>query len=339
VAGLAPIRRTWSGLLPVPGNSGEFEWDGYIPLDELPHLYNPPTHFIATANNKVIPEDYKYDIGFEWASPYRVRRIEEVLFSKSDWTVSDFERLQLDELSLPARELVPLLSEVKVDDRDVKDFIELLINWDKKLSKDSAAAALFEVWVTKLIQNVFKPLVTDDAWRLINKQIPVPVLINYLKEKKGQSLVLNRSSKNRILIKSLIEAAQYLSAQVGNDFKEWNWGKLHIAQFRHFLSHDEATRSLFDLKSVSCGGDIDTVNGTSGENFRVTIGASYRQIIDFNDWDNSFAVNAPGQSGQPGSQHYGDLLSMWAEGKYFPLLFGREAVEKNAKQRLILVPK
>ena len=121
--------------------------------------------------------------------------------------------------------------------------------------------------------------------------------------------------------------------------KKWRWGDLHIAEFKHSLSTDDARRAVFDLKSVPRGGDANTVNATGGARFIQRSGASFREILDLSDWDRSVAINVPGQSAQPESPHYGDLLPLWAEGKYFPLLFSREKVEKNAAERLLLEPK
>jgi len=340
-AGLAPIRNGWSGLLPVPGNSGQYEWNGFLPFSELPRLYNPPSQVIATANHNITPEGYKHEIGFEWAAPFRFLRIAEVIRSaRRRFTIFDFARLQHDEVSLPARQLVPLLRGVKVEDQTLHEAIDLLVNWDMVLSKDSAAAALYEVWLTKLSTNVFRPLVPESVWPLVKGRPSLTTLIKLLKNPESKYFGPDpKVKRDELLIKSLKESLSDLHAQLGADMERWKWGDLHIAEFKHQLSTDEATRAVFDLKSVARGGDGNTVNATGGANFRQTSGASLRQILDLSNWDNSIAINVPGQSGQPGSPHYGDLLPLWAEGRYFPLLFSKEKVKRNAKQRLILEPK
>jgi penicillin G amidase len=125
---------------------------------------------------------------------------------------------------------------------------------------------------------------------------------------------------------------------MGDDIAKWRWGALHIAPFTHALAKDRASSALFNLPSVERGGDGNTVNSTSGNNFRQTNGASFREILDVSDWDRSVATSVPGQSGQPLSKHYADLLPMWAEGRYFPLLFNKQKVEAMAKERLTLEP-
>ena len=120
LAGRRPASRRcarWSGLLPVPGD-GRFEWDGYLPITALPHEMNPARGFIATANHYLFPNDYAYDAArhWTWADPYRARRIEEVLGSGRRFSVAEVARLQNDDLSLPARALVPLLRDLPFSD-------------------------------------------------------------------------------------------------------------------------------------------------------------------------------------------------------------------------------
>ena len=146
VAGFPPIRNGWSGLLPVPGKSGKYEWQGFLDAEKLPGAYNPPNQFVATANNNILPPDYPYEIGYDFAAPFRARRVKQVLEAGNRFTVADFERLQHDEISLIAQEIVPLLKNVDLSkNADLREAIELLLSWDYRVDKDSAAAALYEV--------------------------------------------------------------------------------------------------------------------------------------------------------------------------------------------------
>ncbi|MBK7597864.1 MAG: penicillin acylase family protein [Acidobacteria bacterium] len=140
------------------------------------------------------------------------------------------------------------------------------------------------------------------------------------------------------MLKSIEEAVVEAKSKHGADPSKWRWGSLHKASFNHSLSNNQDWKALMDLQEVERGGDANTVNNTSGPGFRQNHGASYRQILDVGDWDNSVGTNVPGQSAQPGSRHYGDLLPMWADGKYFPLLFSRQKVESMSKDRLVLEP-
>jgi penicillin G amidase len=353
-AGSAPIRRGWSGLLPVPGSSGRYEWNGWLPLSQLPRAYNPAKRFIATANHKIIPDGYKHEINFEWTAPFRFHRIEEILQKAGKFTIEDFERLQHDETSLPARELVRLLGtgttrprntprQLRGHEGNIKtiyDGRELLRRWDCVLGKDSAGAALYEVWLQKLQTNFASQIVPAEAKGLVGAGSLLRTMLRALKNPDSKTFGANPQIKVYFLLSnSLHEAVTELSSRLGTDMNKWRWGDLHLAEFKHQLSTDDTRRAVFDLKSVPRGGDGNTVNATGGARFTQRSGASFREILDLSDWDKSVAINVPGQSGQPESPHYGDLLPLWAEGKYFPLLFSREKIEKNAAQRLLLEPK
>jgi penicillin amidase len=340
-AGMAPIRKGWSGLLPVPGAEGKYEWQGFLPVSELPQSFNPSKHFIATANHNILPSGYKQELGYEWADPIRFWRISEALSSaKGKFNVADFEKLQHDEASLPARELTAVLREAKGVKPELRPFVEMLTSWNCSLGKESAVAALFEIWLTKLTPAVFKRHIPEAAWRAVAGRISPLKTIHALKNSSpswfgGEDA---RGGRDSVLLTSLEEAVKEAREQLGDDPSKWRWGKLHGATFTHALSTDAERRSLFNLPSVERGGDGNTVNSTSGPNFRQTHGASFREILDISDWDRSVATSVPGQSGQPGSKHYADLLPLWAEGKYFPLLYSQQKVEAMAKQRLTLEP-
>jgi penicillin amidase len=338
-AGLAPIRKNWNGLLPVPGATGEYEWQGFLPLSELPHLYNPAKQFIATANHNILPPGYKHQLNYEFSLPYRFRRIEEVLSKGGKFTVADFERLQHDETSLVARALVPLLRKVKASDATTREVIEMLLQWDFVMKKDSVEPLIFETWLEKVKTAFFKPTMPEKVWGLVGNRLSVRQTTMALKT--ADAIIFDANApqrRNDALLASLQETIAELQKQFGTDMKKWYWGNVHIAEFKHQLP-GKLTNNLFDLPSVARGGDANTVNATGGPRYKQTAGASYRQVLDLSDWDNSVAVNVPGQSGQPFSPHYGDLLPLWAEGKYFPLLFSRQKIEQHSRERLMLVPK
>ncbi|MFM8393900.1 MAG: penicillin acylase family protein, partial [Acidobacteriota bacterium] len=328
-AGLTPIRRNWSGMIPVPGASGEYEWEGFLPVSELPQSFNPARHYIATANHNILPPGYSKQLGYEWASPIRYERIDEVLRRPGvKYTVADFERLQHDEVSLPARRLIEVLKATRLEDPELQPYLRLLREWDGRLGRDSAAAALFEIWLTRLPEAVFRRRVSAEQWSQIASRIPLERVIEALRTGRETAAIRQ----------SLSAAVTDARTRLGDDVSRWRWGSLHRAPFNHPLATDEARRELLNLASVERGGDGNTINNTSGANFQQTHGASFREILDVSDWDRSVGTNTPGQSGQPGSRHYDDLLKLWAEGRYFPLLYSRQRVEAGARQRLRLDP-
>jgi penicillin G amidase len=334
--GLAPLRKNWTGLLPVPG-AGGYEWSGFVPTAELPHQFNPAAGFVATANHKMIPEGYPYKVGYVWAPPFRFQRITQVLQQAQSGDKLDVEalqRLQSDVLSLPALRLIALLR-TEVGKEDTGAAAKLLLQWSGELNRDSPAAALYEVWLRIVTRDTIA-LSVPPAVRSIAEDWDPYQLANFLDAPTRQG----RDAQVEMLRKSLDEAWSEMERLQGTDPAKWSWGQLHQVRFRHPLDQIPDAASAMDLGPVGRPGDEYTVNATGfpGDSFDQVSGASYREILDLADWDHSVAVNVPGQSGQPRSPHYSDLLPLWSEGKYFPLVYSREAVEREATDRLVLEP-
>lgn len=154
--GIAPIRRNFSGMVPVPGD-GSYEWDGYLPIKARPHKYNPSEGYIATANENVTPPGYPYmdALGFSWSEPFRGDRIKEVLGSGKIFSPMDMAVLQTDYLSIPARTLVPMLKNLKITDNEVAEQArQMLLKWDFQMNKESVAAGIYRAWEGRLYNNV-----------------------------------------------------------------------------------------------------------------------------------------------------------------------------------------
>jgi penicillin G amidase len=334
--GLAPRRKTWTGLLPVPGAAG-YEWSGFVPNSELPHSFNPQAGFVATANHRMIPENYPYNVGFEWDPGYRVHRIEEVLSgivaSRRKITLADMEKLQSDVVSLPARQFVNLLKKASPNPTAAT---QMILGWDATLSRESAAAAVYEIWVNDLRKVIsLKEGVQGIADDLSLEKV-IEELVQPLPQIFGSDAVAGR---NEVLLQTLDSAWKRAEQLMGPDPQRWSWSKLHTIRFRHSLDDLPGASTWLDLGPLSRPGDGYTVNATwANEKFEQEAGASYREILDPADWDRSLAVNTPGQSGQPGSSHYSDLLPLWNNGGYFPLVYSQKMVERNAQDRLVLVP-
>ncbi|MEK7405480.1 MAG: penicillin acylase family protein, partial [Acidobacteriota bacterium] len=300
------------------------EWDGFVPVRDLPQVYNPARGYVATANHNILPQGYPHRLSFEFSAPFRFLRIDEVLRAGKKFTIEDFQRLQHDETSLPARTLVKMLAGDGAAAR-------LLKSWNFVLSKDSPAAALFELWVRELPSRYATAEVKPEGRDLVARHLALPTLIRMLEAAPA-------ATRARILSESLEAAVARGRKLLGDDMRTWRWGRLHTITFRHPLSDTAERVRLFDLGPVERGGDGNTPNATGGTDFRQQTGASYRHVLDLADWDRSVFTSVPGQSGQPGSPHYADLLPLWAEGRYAPLPFTRAAVEKHTRHRLLLAP-
>jgi penicillin amidase len=339
--GLAPLRKNWTGLLPVP-ETGGYEWSGFVPNSELPHSYNPASGFIATANHKTIPDHYRYTVGFQWAPPDRFQRISEVLSgaakSGHKLTVADMESLQNDVVSLPARDLQALLRRAAANSPN--DAAKLLLDWNCALTTDSTAATLYVFWAAELEDALTKLVVPAEAvkagrTRYLNQ------VVDDLSHPSAQVFGAQpEAARDKLLLQTLQTAEEKLTAKLGADRRNWEWGKLHEVVFNHPLDVTDATAKLFDLGPVERPGDGNTVNATAfaGKSYYQVAGASYREIFDLSDWDKGVGVNVPGQSGQPASKHYGDLLPLWAHGQYFPLSFSKQAVDRETTDVLELKP-
>lgn len=344
-AGLAPVRNGWQGLFPVPGDSGEYEWTGYLNSADHPMDFNPKRHFIITANNNILPQGYSHQLAYYWASPERYERILQLLAEKPKLSVPDFMRFQNDTVSLIAQDFVKLLStwtpEEGTEAATLKDEFS---RWDYDLTTDSKLACIFEVWSGRL------------SSKLTAKVLPMP-RTNPRAVLAGLRTI---PETNALLSQSFKEAISELERRLGPDRSHWKWGNLHHATFSHPLdlatrpdaslpaasfgldsaaAHREHIPDIFDVPSVSRPGDANTVNATGGgANYSEAYGASYRQILDVGDWDRSVMTNVPGESGVPGNEHYADLLIPWSRGEYHPMPFSRQAVEEATEEKIMLVP-
>jgi penicillin amidase len=332
-AGLMPLR-WWSGMLPVPGD-GKYEWGGFLPFSELPKSYNPAAGFIATANNNILPSGYRHALNYSWAEPFRVDRIAEVLRDSAGFSRADFERLQHDEVSLPARRLVPILLAAARNgsgwSTGERAAIEALAGWDYVIRREQSAPLVFEAWFQALGRRLLARRMGGTPGPA-GFSLGAGVVLRAIAEPDSTLGRMPGAARDSLARAALVDAAAALTRMLGADPKAWIWGTVHLADFRHPLA------AAFDLPAVARGGSGMTVNSTSGANFRQTNGASYRIVVDLADLDNSTATSVPGQSGQPGSEYYGNLLPLWREGKYFPLLYSRAAVERGTAHVLWLRP-
>jgi penicillin amidase len=311
-SGLAPVRKSGNGLYPVPGENGEYEWTGWLPLKEHPQSYNPPERYIATANHKILPAGYPHMLAYEWAPPYRFERLAEMLKSGSRFNVADFERMQLDVVSIPARRFQKAIRTFQPPRH--RELVEEIRSWDARLTAESRPALVWQLWIA--------------------------ALFGYFSEKEGKApaieVLLQRLEKGNVPTAALAEALEVGLRELGRripDRANWRWGTLHTLNLRH-----PAGRNEWHLAPQPRPGDGYTVNAAGGADFRQSSGASYRQILDLADWDRSVITNVPGESGDPRSRHYSDLLLDWQQGRYHPLPFSRRAVEEAAEERIVLEP-
>ena len=343
---LIPIRSRGQGLVPVPGWTGEYEWEGFIPFEELPNVLNPPTHFIVTANQKIHSDDYLHFISHEWAPAYRARRITQLLIAKERLSLEDFMRIQADVLSLHAQELLPYLANLQPQNQRQREALRYLKDWDLRLSDSSVAALIFEVFYDKLLQNILKEKLGNDLFRhYLQSGFHILALQQILQFPTafwfGEDLGSNFEKRDSVVQQSLEQALEEASSKLGADMSQWCWGRLHTATFAHILGTKPPLDKLLNVGPMETGGDGDTVNaGGFNRNigFNQTGLPSYRQIVDLGDFPKSVSIHTTGQSGQPLSRHYSDFVELWRRTEYHPMLFRREDIKRETESKLILLP-
>ena len=343
-AGRVPARPNWDGLLPVPGD-GRYEWRGFLSQDELPSRVDPAEGFIATANAMNLPPGYpvaERKVGFEWANPSRVQRIEEVLGADGKVSLEGAMALQTDPTDITSRRLLKLLAPLSSEDPLTARALDLLRGWDGRASADSAAAAVYLIWTGKHLGPAVVDRAAPEKVRgLIGGGDQAAVM--ELLDAPGSALGPDPDGARRaLLLESLGAAAREAEARMGPDPGSWSWGRLHRAEFTHVLAPLAEGR---DREGLSVG--PAPMAGTSlsplaaswrAEDFRVTSGASFRMVLDVGNWDASRFINTPGQSGDVDSPHARDLFPIWVKGGYLPLVYSREAVEAATERVLKLSP-
>ena len=342
--GLAPIRPNWDGLLPVPGD-GRFEWAGRWKGGQLPRVYNPAAGYITTSNEMNIPADYPYQqrkLGFEWANPSRHQRIDEVMSKAHKLSLEDSMHLQNDQVSIPARRLVELLKPLSSDDPKSKAALGVLATWNASVDADAPAAALHEVWFSRHLGRAFKAAVLSQSAADAMDAPDTAVMLHALEHPETCFAGNAAEKRNQLLLASLRSAYEEMEKLQGPDARQWNWGKLQYNLSEHPFAAivDDTTRSRINVGPIEKNGSafVPSASGYRVSDFRQLAGPSVRVVIDVGNWDNSRAVNHPGQSGDPDSPHYRDLAPMWRSGQYFPLLYSRKAVENATEKRIKLVP-
>jgi penicillin amidase len=328
-AGLFPWRTNWDGLLPVPGD-GTYEWNGFHDMDVLPVEFNPARGFTGSANSMNLPDDFPIDefrIGFEWAESWRYERLWEVLETQAKHSLDDSTALQRDYLSLMAIQVIQVIPE------DLSGpAADMLKGWDGVLATDSAASALFAIWYYGHLRPAIEAMLLPQS----------PELIAGLGT-AGSLRLMTEERAYDVIASSLVTAYANARALLGNDPLTWRWGTLHQMRFQHPLLH-LAGADLAEQMSYTPfprGGDFFTTNNTrfGWSGFDVAGGASYRQVLDIGNWDAATMTNAPGQSGDPRSPFYDNLLKGWAEDGDFPLLYSREKVLAHKSITIHLSPK
>ena len=300
-----------------PGWDPKHQWNGTISFKDMPKQKDPARGFVVTANNRLAPDDYRFPLSGTWSSGHRARRIREEIEARPRWSAEDCRRLQLDVRSGRAALCVPRLLELLDGDDDprVIQAVGYLRSWDLRVTTDSVAAALFNVffprWCRAVLQERLSPEVAGFA--AVNAGGLASALL--AEDEVGWFTHTDRRATARSVFRASLDE---LAGRLGPDMAGWAWGRLHTLVQKHFLSGRGELGLLLDRSGVPAPGDVGTVCSTTADaNHAAYMGASYRMVSDLVDARRGlWAVNIPGGSGHPGSPHYGDQVTPWARGEF-----------------------
>lgn len=325
VPGHIPIRH-WDSRFPVPDDA-QHQWSGYIPFDQLPHVYNPPEGYIVSANNRVVSRHYPHYLTFHWIDPdYRAKRIVDLLNANKPLDAQAFEKIQLDTVSLFWQSISPVLLKTQPLDENSKTALDLLNHWDGNSSLNSQQETIFAYWYREL--NTMTP---DFVTQL--SSFPDPLFIQHQLETNGKYC----QDCSDFQSKTLKTAMQKLTQDLGRDPSNWEWRRVHRADFSELgLGTIKIIGHIWNRK-VSTPGDLYTVNiGTyRGQSFEQDNGASYREIIDLGDLNRSEFMQSLGQSEDIFSSHYDDFMKPWRDGHYVPI---SGSPQRSQRKVLTLLP-
>jgi penicillin amidase len=346
--GHIPIRASGDGTLPAEGWTGAAEWIGWISFDQLPHLYDPPSHMIVTANHRPAAAGYPYNLGFDWYEPYRAQRIVDLLRGRAKLTPDDFARIQADTVSLHAKVLVPLLLAHTHPTTEIdRQAVEMLRPWNFDATADSAATSIFQAWFWHLVPAIagddLGPLVTDayQAKFSYTTRFIVDTLTSNDASWCDDKTTSETETCDDTVTKALHEAVVDLTRRLGGDMRRWRWDAVHHAVFPHQGLDAVATLRPLLSRSVPAAGDWATVNiGTVAADtpYEQHLVPGYREIIDLSPANDSRFLDAVGQSGHPLSPHYDDFLGDWRLVRHRKMRMTRADIEDGAIGRLRLVP-
>jgi penicillin amidase len=323
-----PIRKAGDGTLPVPGWTGEYDWTGYVPVEDLPYELDPDKGYFGSFNNEAKPTPYHMTNYYLFE---RALRFEEIMKNRGKVSLEEARALQLDTVSEVARRWTPLVLKVTEDKPDLNPYMELFKGWNYAMDFESPAATLFNAFIFKFMANSFADELGDQLW---SEHMSHPY-ISYIAD-----LALIRimddphhvlwddvgtkgivESRDDIILKSVKQALNELITRYGEKPDKWLWGHVHQMTFKHPLG---SKLTFMNLDPIPTQGDGATINAgmwNPKDPYSFESGGVIRMVVDFADPENSTIISPPGQSGHYKSAHYADQAQPWARGRQIPMHF------------------
>jgi penicillin amidase len=352
LGGALPIRAQGDGRLPVPGWTGEYEWTGTIPRDQLPHMLDPDEGFVVSANTQIAGDEYPYQLPGEYLPGYRATRIRQLLGQTPRHDAASFTAIHGDQRSLPGLDLAALAGRLPAATPAARQAREALAAWDGELTAESVGGAIYARLREKLLQQAYGEVAGPlglvaglgafvglpggaYTWRAL------PQVLERLAARDDSWLPAGRTGDD-LLRQAWDDTIAELGEQLGGDVSKWRYGRYHTLTLRHPLGAAAALAPLLNRGPYPMGGDEDTVRmGNAPRQYAgqpYYVAPSYRQICDLSNWDRSLSIHPVGQSGHPGSKHYADLVDGWRTMQYHPMPWSRARVEDLVVERLTLEP-
>ena len=340
-----PIRRKGDGSMPVPGWTGEYDWAGFVPFDQLPRAYNPPAGLIVNANARLVPDDYRHFISKDWAEPYRQRRADQLLREVERHPVYGMIVMQADNLSLDVNDILPFLLRAAPRNARAARAYELLGRWNRFMLASRPEPLIYSAWITELQRGLLAdelgaPLF--DAFASPN----VPLMVRILRDKPGWcddgGTVQTETCDDAVAL-ALERALDWISRRNGPDMSKWHWGSEHLAVHRHPLFDRIPLLGNFASVRFVADGGSQTLNRASpsyrgNRPFDAVHGAGYRGIYDFSDLENSRFAMPLGQSGNMLSPWARNFVEDWQSLSYIGIGGTRAETARTAIGTITLAP-
>jgi penicillin amidase len=354
--GLVPIRRDGKGYLPYRGWENAGDWIGTIPFEQMPHAYNPPQNYVATANNLIVDKSYPYYLSNAWEPSSRVERITELLARQDTSSIEIFMQMQNDVVSVHARRMLPLLLNLldgAASHSDGNGALSeeesnarlLLTDWDGNETPDSVPAALFQFWSHEFLLGAIKDELGDTLFKAYGARSSLAIrALEYLAQHPESPWFDDRATPaietaQDIALNSFRKTVQFFRKELGDILIDWQWGKIHQLTLQHPMGRKKPLDRIFNTGPFPCGGSAQTINKGEyrlAEPFAVAAGPSVRIIVDLAQPDAAWFVIPGGQSGQAFSEHYRDQVDFWLQGKYRKVSMRRDEIAAASKSTLVL---
>ena len=354
LVGDTPQRTDGFGIMPTPAWNPQAGWtDTPIDPSDMPSIIAPEAGFVATANNRSVPNDYPTFITHDWQDAYRATRATELLAARSDWDISSTQQMQLDRVSLVWRDVREAIESVDATNPQVRDALLILKGWDGDLGTDSVAATVFQAFLWRLIRRVCQEKAPNSYEWAMGKSMFSLLPAATVGSRRMQHIVqvvaaqpadwFADSTWQDELAQALEGAMAECTERLGSDTDDWRWGHVRPLTLTHPVSAASPVMAkVFDIGPMPYGGDAHSLNNGAvipGDIWGNPYGiASMRMVSEVGSWNSTRFVLAGGQSGNPCSPHYDDLIPLWLSGDGVVIAWGEDAVRRSTESALQLTP-